>query len=122
MAAAARGHEATVRLLLASGADVNAAKTEYGETALFLASREGHEATVRLLLASGADVHVVERKYGETALTVASKRGHEKIVRLLRDNEAHHKEQRVEWGTALAAISMGDDEAAVRLLTMGITK
>jgi hypothetical protein len=55
-------------------------------------------------------------------MSIASKRGHEKIVRLLLEHEAHNKEQRVEWGTTLAAISVGYDEAAVRLLTMGMTK
>ncbi len=52
--AAARGNHATVELLLASGADVDAAN-KWGETALSAASRRGHTQAESLLLASGAD-------------------------------------------------------------------
>ena len=54
-AAAARGHEQIVELLLDKGAEVNAQGGNYGN-ALLAASYRGHEQTVELLLDEGAEL------------------------------------------------------------------
>ena len=48
------GHAEVVGLLLAAGADKDAAK-QSGATPVFIAAQEGQEGTLRLLLAAGAD-------------------------------------------------------------------
>jgi hypothetical protein len=68
--AAARGHEAVVRLLLRSGALVDCRNRQL-ETPLLIATRLGHVGVVRELLARGASVNT-EDEFGETALAVAS--------------------------------------------------
>ena len=49
-----RGHTDVVRILLKSGADVNATDTFYGFSAMDWAYSGGHHEIVRLLLAAGA--------------------------------------------------------------------
>ncbi|MHA7632482.1 ankyrin repeat domain-containing protein [Corallococcus sp. M7] len=73
----------TVRLLLASGADIAATDGD-GNTALHKACSCGHTAVVEMLLAGGADVTTLNR---ERRLPVegAVWRGHTDIVRLLTD-------------------------------------
>jgi ankyrin repeat protein len=61
MWAAAEGHTAIVRALIAAGADLNA-KTESGFTPLFFAVREGRLETVRAFLAAGADAHAMMQR------------------------------------------------------------
>ena len=53
--AAEKGHEAMVRALIESGADVNTANND-DATPLYIAAQEGHEAMVRVLIELGADV------------------------------------------------------------------
>jgi ankyrin repeat protein len=79
--AAQKGDTATVKALLAKGADINALGKE-GGTALVEAARNGHTDTVRALLAAGADVNAKD-KDGRTALTVAATQGHTDVVQLL---------------------------------------
>ena len=59
--AAAKGRLAAVKLLLASGADLNlqflAPEEEEGATALAMACRHGHQAVVEALLEAGARVN-----------------------------------------------------------------
>jgi ankyrin repeat protein len=52
--AALNGHEAAVSLLLAAGANKNAAKQAGWATPLHIAAQEGHEAVVTVLLAASA--------------------------------------------------------------------
>ena len=51
-----QGFEAIVKMLIESGADVNAQGGIYG-TALQIASERGSEAIVKMLIESGADVN-----------------------------------------------------------------
>jgi hypothetical protein len=74
MAAAWKGHNKTVELLLAKGADVNMQGGHLG-TALVAAASEDHNKTVELLLAKGAD--------SGAALQVAALRFHVPVIRQL---------------------------------------
>jgi ankyrin repeat protein len=78
-----------VRLLLDSGADVNAQGGKYGN-ALQAAASKGNEAVVRLLVDSEADVNV-NAQGGEyaNALQAAAFLGNEAVVCLLVDCGAH---------------------------------
>lgn len=81
--AAARGHEAVVKLLLATdGVDPNS-KDNKGRTPLSWAVAEGHEAIVRLLLANGGVDPDSGDNGGHTPLLIASSQGFEVIVELL---------------------------------------
>ncbi|WP_375760547.1 ankyrin repeat domain-containing protein [Corallococcus exercitus] len=73
----------TVRLLLASGADITAMDGD-GNTALHKACSNGHTAMVEMLLAAGADVRMLNRE-GRLPAEGAVWRGHTDIVRLLID-------------------------------------
>jgi Ankyrin repeats (3 copies) len=79
--AANNGDLASVKALLAKGADVNA-KTSYGWTALICASQHGHLEVVQALLAKGADVNA-EQNNGRTALDAATAGGHADVIALL---------------------------------------
>jgi serine/threonine-protein phosphatase 6 regulatory ankyrin repeat subunit B len=83
------GETAKVNWLIEGGVNVNA-KNYWGETALFIASREGHIKIVKLLIENGADVNtqiLVDehrgQKYYSTALEEASQEGHAEVVKLL---------------------------------------
>jgi len=82
-AAAYDGHEDILGLLIARGADVNAASStsQYG-TALAAASWQGKTAVVPLLLGCGANPNIVSGDHG-TALAAASFNGHIDIVSIL---------------------------------------
>ena len=67
--AAKNGHEATVRLLLEQGADINKLSRWGQRTALQLAAIDNHESVVQLLLEMGADVD--DCHGGRTALHLA---------------------------------------------------
>ena len=56
--ASQNGHERVVELLLASGADKDAAAID-GSTPLSITSQNGHSSVVGLLLAAGADKNAV---------------------------------------------------------------
>jgi len=76
------GDTATVKMLLAKGADVNA-ETKEKETALLIASVKGHTEIVKMLIAKGANVNTSLEKDGITPLMLASRRGHTEIVKML---------------------------------------
>jgi ankyrin repeat protein len=88
------------KLLLESGAEVNAVRGHYG-TALQAASPEGKEAIVKLLLESGAEVNAVGGEYGN-ALQAALSRGIEALVKLLLEYGAEvNAESSGQYGNAL---------------------
>uniref|UniRef100_S4RLR0 M-phase phosphoprotein 8 n=1 Tax=Petromyzon marinus TaxID=7757 RepID=S4RLR0_PETMA len=86
MLAAAFGHLDILRLLIRSGANVNA-RQKNGSTALIYAAEKNHLSTLALLLENGARVNL-QQNNGETALSKACKRGDVEMVRLLLDNFA----------------------------------
>ncbi|KAJ9606041.1 hypothetical protein H2200_009890 [Cladophialophora chaetospira] len=69
--------------LLRHGADVNAAPSKFGYTALQAACKEGNIQIVEALLRVSADVNAAPSAYGYTALQAAAKRGNVDIVRTL---------------------------------------
>ena len=81
-AAASRGELETVRSLLASGVDVDAAN-EYGATPLIVASIRGRADVVRVLLEAGADPERADDFYGLSPLGWATQGGFEDVVSLL---------------------------------------
>ncbi|KAI9149607.1 Vegetative incompatibility protein [Paramyrothecium foliicola] len=110
------GHEATVRLLLDMGADVNASGSDHDWATLQAASVYGHEAVVRLLLEKGAAVNIQGSPYCGTALQAASSSGNKAIVRLLLERGADINAQSHYEGTALQLASWMGHGAIVRLL------
>jgi ankyrin repeat protein len=73
MQAAASGNDECCKLLIARGADVNAATT-FHWTPLMFASLAGHNATARSLIGAGADVNYATPQ-GITPLMVATREG-----------------------------------------------
>lgn len=65
------GDEQSVRILLASGININAQHPVNGWTALHWASKRGHQNIISILLKHGADKRAVSKK-GETALSVCT--------------------------------------------------
>ena len=69
----------TVRLLLAAGADVNAAERERGQTALMWAAAQGHAGVVGLLAAAGADLHARSRVWHQLENTAGNTNPHRQL-------------------------------------------
>ncbi len=81
--AAGRGSEEMVALLIAEGADVNAAD-DRGHTPLF---RAGNEETMSLLLDAGADMKA-QSKDSETVVDWADAKGFDWKSQMLREHAA----------------------------------
>ena len=84
MAAASRGHERVVELLLQRGAEINL-QSGVGWTALMCAAGEGHPAVVLRLLRAGADT-AVRSEDGKTALQWANEKCHAACVGAFRQH------------------------------------
>jgi ankyrin repeat protein len=84
LAAALMSSTEVLKILLAAGANPNAAKDKAGQTAIMQAAYSDFADTARiqLLIDHGADVNA-KAKSGETALKQARKKGDSKIVALL---------------------------------------
>lgn len=111
---AIRGFDTTVRLLLESGAEVDA-QNEEGETALHIAAETGYGGVLQILLEKGADV-TVKNQAGETALHVAAKRGHKDALQILVEKGADVTVKTKAGETALKLAAWGGREATVRQL------
>ena len=81
--AAAKGHKEIAELLIANGADVDAAKAKDGVTPLHVAAASGHTEVVELLIANGADVNA-QGVGGMTPLTWAENVNQKETAALLR--------------------------------------
>jgi ankyrin repeat protein len=80
--AAVNSHPEAIPLLLAHGAQINAAD-QSGLSALHAAAAMGRTAVVRLLVESGADPQQLTAN-GLTALSIAEAGGHAEIADFLR--------------------------------------
>jgi ankyrin repeat protein len=109
------GHLAVVRLLLSSGADVNAVDKD-GLSPLLVASERGHLAVVRVLLSSGADVNAVNRWNCSSLLLAIEKRRDVAIVRLLLSSGADVNAVDIESRSSLMHAIEGRHGAIVRKL------
>ncbi|KAJ6591131.1 ankyrin repeat-containing domain protein [Mycena vulgaris] len=113
--AAASGREAVVRLLIESGADVNA-EGNVGP-ALQAASAMGHYSAAKLLIEHGADVNPTMPWYScQSPLYAASLNGQERVVQLLLESGADINATGGKFGGALQAASSQGNESMVRLL------
>jgi ankyrin repeat protein len=112
--AARAGHEGMVKLLIDTGADIDALAVQYGN-ALRGASEEGYEKIVMMLLNAGADIEALGGEYG-SALYAASASGHEQIVKLLLIAGADVNAFGGYYGSPLRAASEGGHEQVIRLL------
>ncbi|MYH51127.1 MAG: ankyrin repeat domain-containing protein [Gammaproteobacteria bacterium] len=82
--AAMKGDATAVRTLLASGADVNAARGD-GMTALHWAAETGNAEIAAILVSAGAILEVTTRLGAYTPLHVAGRKGSAGVIRVLLD-------------------------------------
>eukprot|EP00953_Heterococcus_sp_UTEX-ZZ885_P039196 20104-Heterococcus_DN1.PRE.1 len=118
-AASRSSDSATMRVLLAHGADVNAVDVQRG-TPLHCASQSGHLDKVDVLIAAGADV-IRSDALGATALHVAIHFAHLTIVKLLLEHGADVVVSTVQFELctccdAMSALMMCEDTAILKLL------
>ena len=117
--AAAKGHEAVVKLLLdKEGVDPNSKDVRYGRTPLSWAAAKGCEAVVKLLLdKEGVDPNSKDVRYGRTPLSWAAANGREAVVKLLLDKEGVDPDSKGGGGnTPLSWAAANGHEAVVKLL------
>ena len=79
--AARTGSRQVARILIDSGADVNASQD--GTSPLHVAARRGHWAVADLLIEHGADADAID-DLGRTPLDLAEAGGHEEVGKLIR--------------------------------------
>lgn len=116
---AKKGHGDVVRLMLASGANVNICHKRIGTTPLIAAINEGHVDIVRLLLENGADANVGDIK-GCPPIANAATRGYVDIVRLLLANGANvNVAYNYGWTPLCATAIMGHGDVVRLLLEKG---
>jgi Ankyrin repeats (3 copies)/Ankyrin repeats (many copies) len=116
--AAVRGHEAVVKLLLATEKVDLDSKDSYEQTPLSWAAMGGHEAVVKLLLAT-EKVDLDSRDFfsGQTPLSLAAERGHEAVVKLLLATEKADLDSKDSSGrTPLSWAAENGHQAVVKLL------
>jgi ankyrin repeat protein len=115
IAAAGRGHDEVVRVLLERGADPHKRESD-GTRALDWAAQEGHQAVVELLLARDPGLLDLQGYNDRTALMAASGNGHVDLVRLLLKRGADPRKRVSTGETALHWAAERGHEAVVQLL------
>ncbi len=118
--AVAAGDIPKLRILLARGADVNAANKE-GETALMVAALEGRTEMVRFLIERGADLEARD-VVGATALLYAALGGSLDTIKLLIEKGANLDAKTGDGQTALSISRMRENHAAAELLEQAFAK
>lgn len=119
--ASAEGHAATIKLLLRSGARIEA-REGAGLSPLCWAFQEGHETAVRVLLEAGADLSATTFE-GRIALSQASQRSSEGTMQLLLDNIAEiDSNDGSGWTTLQMASRMGRVSITCFLLEAGVNQ
>jgi ankyrin repeat protein len=114
MHAAIAGSPDALKLLIDSGADVNA-KNSFDETALLLCAADPQKA--RILIDKGADVNARSKTVGRTPLMIAANcDGCSETVKLLLDKGADAKAVDAHKTGALALAADGNNLENVRLL------
>src|SRR5690606_808717 len=117
--AAMAGDLATVRSLLKSGADVNAAQGD-GMTALHHAALNGNDEMAEVLLYAGANVYATSRLGGYTPLHLASQRGHAPLIdRLIKAGAAADNPTATGTTPLMFASASGHVDAVKQLLAHG---
>lgn len=109
------GRAAATDLLLAHGADVDAADAVRGNTALMGVAFKGYGAIVDRLLDAGADPLAVN-KVGQTALMMAAMFGHGGIVDRLLALGADPHQQDIAGNSAVSVAQMQNNELMVARL------
>jgi len=120
VAEAAKARDAaTVKALLKSGADVNAAQGD-GMTALHWAASNGDAALTQMLLSAGANVRATTRLGGITALHMASQAGYAQVVAALIAAGADRNTPTTTGATPLMlAARSGNTETVTKLIETG---
>lgn len=85
--AAYNGQTNVIKLLIESGADINA-KNIHGNTALIFASARGYLDIVKYLIEVGADINL-KNNLGNTALMYAYNDKYKEIIELLKKHGAY---------------------------------
>ena len=117
--AAMKGDAAGVRALLASGADVNAARGD-GMTALHWAAETGNAEIAEILVSAGAILEVTTRLGAYTPLHVAGRKGAAGVIRVLLDAGANPSTVAATGSTPLHLVAgAGSAEGAKHLLDAG---
>ncbi|OBT58034.1 hypothetical protein VE04_01415 [Pseudogymnoascus sp. 24MN13] len=114
--AAANGHEAVAKLLLANNADINLKDTRWGQAPLSWAAENGQEAMVKLLVANNADIELKCTRYGWTPLVWAVVNGREAVVKFLLESGAEFNSQDNSNQTPLSWAAVKGHEAIFKLL------
>ena len=110
------GYEKVVKMLMDSGADVNAQREDFYSNALQAALSNRHEKVVKMLVDSGADVNAQGGDFYSSALQAASSYGYEKVVKMLIDSGADVNAQGRLYSNALQAPSSNGHEKVVKML------
>lgn len=119
-AAAAKGCEEELNMLLDAGADIDVLEDMLGQAALHAAIDRNKSSMLRILLARGADINVVN-KMGVTPLGHACAKGDAECVQLLIANKATLRTETDQGVSPLgAAVKKGCTEIVGKLLAAGV--
>ena len=113
--AAMKGDAAAVRGLLASGADVNAARGD-GMTALHWAAETGNAEIADILASAGAILEVTTRLGAYTPLHVAGRKGADEVIRVLLEAGADARAVAATGSTPMHLAAGAGSAAGVRHL------
>ena len=99
---------------------MNKARTDSGETPLYIASFNGHTECVEMLLGAGADVNKARTDTGETPLYTASQESYTKVVEILLGAGADVNKACTDDGETPLTISAAllDDAAALAMVQL----